>query len=351
MSYNSYWVEDVFHIRGTSANEYILGDHQHNNRIWGWLGDDRIIGGIRDDIIFGDLPIHLHSSSLGGNDHLEGGYGDDYILGGAGDDTIRGGPGDDFLWGDEGSDYILGGEGDDYILGGVWDGPGEQNTRNHLVGGPGDDYLSGGPGNDTIEGGPGDDDLSGGAGEDTLSGGPGDDRFYGGLGEDTFTGGEGNDEFNFEINWGGVDTITDFTQGEDKIHTNAYSYRMIFGDGNTVRNQSNEVVIELEGFEGQLTGDDFVVPGLNFIGSRATPMIDDIRFIFGEDIAPEDMTVVGVFDHSQSAADKLEVIRNAGIYSLKVKENEVFEYDDTPDYFRIEHDDTYLGGGAIIVDL
>jgi Ca2+-binding RTX toxin-like protein len=71
-----------------------------------------------------------------------------------------------------------------------------------------DDVLFGGNGNDT---------LSGAGGEDTLSGGAGADTLNGGSGNDTLIGGTGVDSFKYDTREFGVDTITDFQQGTDKI--------------------------------------------------------------------------------------------------------------------------------------
>jgi Ca2+-binding RTX toxin-like protein len=85
------------------------------------------------------------------------------------------------------------------------------------VGSAGDDNYQGGSGNDT---------LSGVVGNDVLVGNAGNDRLNGGVGNDTLKGGEGVDTFAFtgiDLNAGGsgtaqgVDHITDFVAGTDKI--------------------------------------------------------------------------------------------------------------------------------------
>ena len=63
----------------------------------------------------------------------------------------------------------------------------------------------------------GDDIISGGAGDDVIYAQEGDDIIIGGEGDDTLTGGSGDDIFVFENITDGVDTITDFTQGEDVL--------------------------------------------------------------------------------------------------------------------------------------
>lgn len=108
------------------------------------------------------------------------------ILGFGGDDIIAGNKGDDIINGGAGRDFLLGGRGDDLVQGGI-----------------GSDILYGAEGNDT---------LVGGNDEDYLSGD---------LGSDTLTGGRGNDTFAFNVRdshlGDGVDTVTDFTVGEDVL--------------------------------------------------------------------------------------------------------------------------------------
>ena len=58
--------------------------------------------------------------------------------------------------------------------------------------------------------------LTGLGGADTLSGGAGDDKLLGNAGDDVLTGGRGTDTFVFNTG-GGVDSITDFEGGTDKI--------------------------------------------------------------------------------------------------------------------------------------
>ena len=59
--------------------------------------------------------------------------------------------------------------------------------------------------------------LNGTNSSETLSGGAGDDFIIGYRGQDTLTGGGGNDTFFYNETSEGVDVITDFTSGSDKI--------------------------------------------------------------------------------------------------------------------------------------
>lgn len=88
--------------------------------------------------------------------------------------------------------------------------------RDTLAGGIGDDSLFGGAGRDRLSGDIGADVLSGGADADRLSGGAGDDRLTGGAGNDRLTGGDGVDSFVFTRRQG-IDTVTDFTRGIDRL--------------------------------------------------------------------------------------------------------------------------------------
>ena len=88
--------------------------------------------------------------------------------------------------------------------------------------GNGSDYAFGQGGNDRLFGGYGSDSLWGATGNDVLFGGSGNDRLSGGEGQDTLTGGAGADVFVFDrppaTTAAEVDTITDFTNGVDKIN-------------------------------------------------------------------------------------------------------------------------------------
>ena len=136
------------------------------------------------------------------------------------------------------------------------------------IGGNGNDILTGTAGNDSIDGGNGNDILFGYAGNDTLIGGngtdlllgsAGDDLLEGGNGEDTLRGGLGEDIFVFAAGEG-IDTITDFSLGTDKI---GLTGGLTFGDlsfsGNEIRIGSDVLAVLTGVNTNTLTASNFVV--------------------------------------------------------------------------------------------
>ncbi|NCR71962.1 MAG: hypothetical protein GPI93_12565 [Microcystis aeruginosa LG13-12] len=82
------------------------------------------------------------------------------------------------------------------------------NTIENIIGDSGNDRLTGNSLNNT---------LTGGGGNDQLTGQDGNDSLIGGSGDDLLTGGNGSDNFIFNSSNLGIDTISDFTPGSDKM--------------------------------------------------------------------------------------------------------------------------------------
>ncbi|MEO7222556.1 MAG: PQQ-dependent sugar dehydrogenase [Devosia sp.] len=177
----------------------------------------------------GDIVLLTPTTTAGdGNDSLRGGDGNDRLFGGIGDDTLRGDDGNDTLMGEAGNDTLSGGNGRDFAsygekkvavvvtLNGSDDGIA-------TVGGATEDTLRriegviGGWVGDRLTGDGGANALEGRDGRDVLKGGGGNDTIEGGNGSDTATGGSGSDQFVFGALDRGVDTVTDFTIGSDRL--------------------------------------------------------------------------------------------------------------------------------------
>ncbi|EAZ90304.1 calcium-binding protein [Crocosphaera chwakensis] len=107
--------------------------------------------------------------------------------------------------------------------------------NDNLFGKSGNDTLAGGAGNDTLNGAAGNDILTGDAGNDILNGGTGNDILNGGAGNDTLTGGAGNDNLIFGGFSGfgdvGIDTITDFTKGSDRLLLSQKTFNQLTRNG------------------------------------------------------------------------------------------------------------------------
>jgi Ca2+-binding RTX toxin-like protein len=127
-----------------------------------------------------------------------------------------------------------------------------------LIGGRGNDSLIGNAGNDTLIGGNGTDFLVGSAGNDLLDGGYGDDTLTGGLGTDTLTDGNGQDIFVF-ASGEGIDTITDFKLGTDKIGlTEGLTFGNLSFSGNQILINSDVLAVLTGVNTNTLTASNFV---------------------------------------------------------------------------------------------
>jgi Ca2+-binding RTX toxin-like protein len=235
-------------IYGGAGDDYLdAGDG--NNMIYGGAGVDEMHGGVGNDQFFlvsdgnwtgtvmtGDIEQVNIGGKIISQDIYNGGFGDDTLNGTSGSDvfiydvsavsaaaanqldaSLR----NTLLIND--IEHINMGDGDDVV-----------NLLSANIG-YGDVTIDGGNGNDWIWSSSGNDTLTGGAGNDYLSGGLGDDIINGGAGTDTMRGGDGNDTFVFGTfaegsNGGNLDTIMDFTSGQDKIDLQ----NILFGAGSNL---------------------------------------------------------------------------------------------------------------------
>ncbi|MDJ0734349.1 MAG: DUF4347 domain-containing protein [Nostocaceae cyanobacterium] len=136
--------------------------------------------------------------ALGGNDVLEGLAGNDVLDGGSGTDTAT-------------YERDPAGVSVDLAAGTATDGFGDTDTLISIENIIGSAFV------DAITGDSGANSLSGGDGNDIIDGRGGNDIINGGAGADILTGGAGNNTFLYVNPGDGVDTITDFISGVDKI--------------------------------------------------------------------------------------------------------------------------------------
>jgi parallel beta-helix repeat protein len=220
-----------------------------------WIGSTGIIidGVAQSPILPPPGTVTWPWSITTGADVIVGSSGRDIIAADSGNDTVNGGAGNDVLYGNDGRDVLNGGLGDDRLVGGAGaDRLVYTSGFDVLDGGAGKDFadffglrtgvtvrLSTGPVDawlgttaiadlisiedvrgtsyaDTLTGDAGANRLFGCSGVDTLNGGAGNDVLVGGRLSDVLTGGLGLDLFRVAI-LDGVDTVTDFTLGQDRL--------------------------------------------------------------------------------------------------------------------------------------
>jgi len=260
----NWWRTDrTFYNQGAPDYEDILHILDHNtDRLTEtytltYVTLDALAGTNGRDQLYGD-DLANSFAALAGNDYIAPGLGDDDVSTGRGADTVTGTAAE--LDGDRITDF---GEGDEIVLIGVADGDfsgavfeiaerddatvislaGPEAVRlspagerfittdradNKIYGGAGDDFVLSGNGGDLVTGQDGSDVLLGGFGDDTL---------VGGAGNDVLTGGNGADVFVIDVGdfaGFGIDTITDFTPGEDKVVLAGFGETSFVSFGNDV---------------------------------------------------------------------------------------------------------------------
>ena len=315
---------------GSMSNDYIIGDAEGPNRMYGLDGDDHLEGGAMADLIDGgDGNDTLYGND--GDDLLDGGAGDDLLYGGDGADTIRFGRGYgsdvfrsvnsaayqldtidlfdirstevDFLRLNNDLDIRVHGSSDqlavsDYFSAGdsattvrqlrfsdgitmdsaavkvlvVSAGDGSDNIISGFDGGPNRIYGMGG--NDTLNGGSGNDFIDGGDGNDTLYGNDGDDLLDAGAGNDLIYGGNGADTIRFGMGYG-----SDFFRS-----VNSAGYQLDTVDLFDIRSPdvdyvrlNNDLEIRVHGSSDKLTLGDYFSASDSATTVRQLQFADGIR--------------------------------------------------------------------------
>ncbi|WP_439595932.1 calcium-binding protein [Falsiroseomonas sp.] len=253
------------------------------DRLDGGAGDDRLTGGDDNDQLLGAAGDDLLAGGAGadtleggaGRDRLLGDDGNDLLLGGDDADLLDGGAGADTLDGGAGADQLQGGSGDDLLRAGVGagdllrggagadtlDGTAGDRLAGRFFGGIGDDlYIIDNRGDLVFEEASGGLDtvwaqlpgggyvlpanverlvllgaalsgfgnglnnlIIGNSLPNLLLGGGGADTLRGGLGDDTLGGSIGADRYQVDLN-AGLDTVLDFTPGQDRLLVPSASY-------------------------------------------------------------------------------------------------------------------------------
>jgi Ca2+-binding RTX toxin-like protein len=221
-------------VTGGTANDFLVGGGGDdvlaglggNNSYIGGAGIDTVSYAAAPGAIYVDLIGSQSLNGYGGTEvfvsgieNVIGSTSNDIIIGDNGNNVLTGGGGSDYLIGRDGNDTLIstlgvasalqGGVGNDvYVLNNVGDSPLEFAAE----------------GNDTVQTTLGSFTLGAnienlvytGAGSFTGGGNGLDNSLTGGTANDTLTGGAGADTFN-AIASNGLDVITDFTSGSDRI--------------------------------------------------------------------------------------------------------------------------------------
>jgi len=198
---------------------------------------------------------------------LFGTGGNDLLFGLEGNDLLKGGNGDDALDGGTGRDVLMGGRGNDvYFVDNLGDRTVEKGGRNQgidvvnssitwVLGNNLENLILTGTEAINATGNRLNNSIMGNSANNLINGGDGDDVLAGGGGDDLLTGGGGADQFvyatdqEFATQAVGIDTLTDFVAGTDKIVLSKATFgavTSIVGSGFSVMTDFSVVTTDAE---------------------------------------------------------------------------------------------------------
>lgn len=229
-------------LTGTNVNEQVLNYTKGQAFIGYGTQIENLNGSAHNDVLIGN-DADNNISGGAGDDDIQGGAGNDWLDGGAGADKLAGGKGNDVYVIDNTADSITeqAGEGTDHVYSSVDYTLGAHLEKLTLIGSTAVTATGNSEANT----------LQGNGLNNVINGLAGNDRIIGGRGSDTLTGGAGKDTFVFDsILDGSVDTITDFTVGEDLIELSKDIFSAV---SNTITEWENYVQYHAD--TGRLTYD------------------------------------------------------------------------------------------------
>jgi Ca2+-binding RTX toxin-like protein len=259
---------------GNSGNNVISGNAQ-NNLLDGGAGNDTLDGGAGSDSVdysarTGAVVLTLAAASaatvaVGGRaedtvrniENVTTGSGADRVIGDSAANTIATGNGNDLVRGGLGNDTLDGGAGIDTVdfsdkSSGVSIALTDTGSVSVVIGSE-SDLISN---FENITGGSGNDRFAGNSASNTLLGGLGDDVLIGYGGADILTGGAGRDTFRFEAQNDGVDRVTDFVRGTDKISLNSSAFGSL---GSAVQAGNIKNLTQSQFARNQYDSDDYLI--------------------------------------------------------------------------------------------
>ncbi len=266
-------------IYGGAGNDNLDGG-AGNDTLYGDDGNDTLEAGAGNDTLYGGAGDDILNTAGGGVGTLYGGTGNDIygIYNSANIISENAGEGTDTVW--TNVSYTLAANVENMYLVGSVNGTGNSGDNTIVGYGIGNNIIDGGAGNDILDGGIGADTMIGGTGNDTyivdnigdivtetatsvsdvdtvkssidynlvlnvenlvlagvgningtgnaldnsITGNSGANIIYGGGGNDLLIGGLGADIFQFRDRAEGIDVISDFEVGSDKIHLSAAGF-------------------------------------------------------------------------------------------------------------------------------